>query len=78
MRNPAIAFVFNETLVAPTQLLGRGGEDGGAVVSVLSPLLFVEADDVTALLDFDFLDLERRRVFGALVLGGEFLSARTA
>ena len=59
LKEPAVAFIADETLVPATQLLAQGLEDAGAIVCILSLLFFIETDDVTAALDFDFFDLER-------------------
>ena len=78
LKEPAVAFIADETLVPATQLLAQGLEDAGAIVRILSLLFFIEADNVTAALDFDLFDLEWSRVFGPLALGGDFLPASAA
>ena len=78
LKEPAVAFVADETLLPATQLLAQGLEDAGAIVRILSSLFFIEAHNVTASLDFDLLDLERSGIFGALALGGDFLPVSAA
>ena len=48
---PAIAFISNETLVAPTQLLAQGLEDCGAVVRIFRRSSSFYTDDIAAALD---------------------------
>ena len=57
LKEPAIAFVADETLVPSVQLLAQGLENAGAIVGILSLLFFIEAHNVTAALDFDLFDL---------------------
>src|SRR5262249_59102542 len=58
----AVALVAHQRLVAPAQLLPQGRHDRPPVGGVLASCVFVEADDVPAVVDPGLLDLPRRRV----------------
>ena len=71
-KEATIALVADKALVPASKLLAQGGEDGLAVAGVFAPLLLVEADNVTTILDFDFFELQRCRIFGLFALGADF------
>jgi hypothetical protein len=61
LKEPAVAFIADETLVPATQLLAQGLEDAGAIMRILSLLFLIETDDVTEAITVTFGGLDSKK-----------------